>query len=1176
MRKRKVLKKTAALVLATQLTLSLMLAAGASADPSSPAPIVGTPYNAQMAYDVTVPHVIIHQAYGAGLTTDTGVAVSHGFIELFNPTNVDVDLSGWSLHYADRGSNEQTGPTLGWNKLDLTGTIKANSSYLVKGNATGATNPKLDLTNKGDQVWPNRFINNKGMKVVLMSNQNALSDTADVNPFVSRPSGYVDMLGTASNDNGSTIDGYETAYPTGTTEGTSKKRAVRRDKFTDSDNNKSDFRQIDYDAATANELATYGPRAGSDGAWAVQPAPLALETNSLPVAYLDQAYTATITASGGTAPYTYQATGLPQGLSLSADGVVSGTPVSLTSGVQVNITVTDSANPAAQASRAFTLVIQANRPAVEDSFSLTKIGEYSVGTTNADGGVAEIVKYNKDNGKFYLVNGATTPPSLDIVSLGNASGTLVKERSVLVKSMAETGGFVFGDLTSVDVNTVNKRVYVSIQEADPLKRGKILELDYDGNLVRQFQSGVQPDMIKSTSDGRYVLTADEAEPRLGAEDAPGSVTIVDTVSGTSVQVYFDNGNVIDDAVHIRGAADPTDELIKSKGSKQDAYYDLEPEYIALSGDQRTAYVAMQENNAIAEINLTTKTVTSVKGLGVKDFSQAVNALDLKKDDLILQENAPFYGVYMPDGLASHTIGGQTYLFTANEGDATEWPGRTNATEIGDVKAALNPSSAAYAFLNGTTAYDKVEVMSDWGNDGIYMYGGRSFSIWNADTMAQVYDSGSDFEVITGQRVPEYYNTSNSKIARDDRSTKKGPEPEDVKTGVVGSKVFAFVGLERIGGIMTYDVTNPQAPLFANYTNTRVFENSEGKVNLDTDTGPEGLEFIPASSSPTGRPLLLVAYEVGGKVGVYELDVTKVTLDRATLAMTAGVSSTRISATVEPMGEGASTVVWSSSNEAVARVDASGNVQAISAGTAVITAISADGYGSDEVEVTVYPYVAPIPTPTPSPTPSPAPTATPAPTPTPGPTATPTPAPTGQPDAPSFKDAETHWAANDIQKLASSGIMEGMPNGSFQPDKKMSRAQYAAVLYRLLGLKGESVESSFSDVSPDAWYAPYVAALSSNGLVTGLPNGTFAPDQELTREEAFVLLYRALKDQLPQAGGTTATAVFRDSEKVSDWAKEAVQALAEAGIVQGTPNGNVNPKAFITRAEIAKIVAQFVQ
>lgn len=620
------------------------------------------------------------------------------------------------------------------------------------------------------------------------------------------------------------------------------------------------------------------------------------------------------------------------------------------------------------------LVIKPASAEFNDTLNISKIGEYSVGLSNKDGGVAEIVKFNKDNGKFYLVNGSGNPPSLDIVSLGSGNGNLNKEKTIAVQQLAETEGFLYGDLTSVDINTTTKRVSVTVQEADALKSGKILVLDYDGNLLASYMAGVQPDMIKSTSDGKYILTADEAEPRSGTTDPKGSVTIVNTETNTVTQVLFDDPSVIEDGVHIRGLADPADGKIKTSGTKADAIFDFEPEYITLSEDNKTAYVSLQENNAIAIIDIATGKVTAVKALGFKDYNDVRNSLDLVKDGAIKLENVPFKGMYMPDGIASHTINGQTYLFTANEGDVTEWPNRTNGSTIGALKGSLDPASAAAIFLSGKTAYDGVEVASDMGNDSIYMYGGRSFSVWNADTMEQVYDSGNDFETITAARLPAYFNTSNSKTALDDRSGKKGPEPEDIKTGKVGNKVLAFVGLERIGGFMTYDVTDPANATFANYTNTREFKDGQGKDNLDTDTGPEGLEFIPADISPTGMPLLLVAYEVGGKVGVYQLNVTKVTVDKKALSMKVGDASSKLNAVARPAAGSASSVIWSSSNAAVAKVDGNGNVTAVSAGSAVITAVSADGYGLAETIVTVLPAstgtgpdtgtVVPTPTPTP--------------------------------------------------------------------------------------------------------------------------------------------------------------------------------------------------------------------
>lgn len=507
-----------------------------------------------------------------------------------------------------------------------------------------------------------------------------------------------------------------------------------------------------------------------------------------------------------------------------------------------------------------------------DKLTVTKIAGYSTGATpNADGGIAEIVQYNSDNHSFYVVNGSTTPASLEIVSLpssgyGTTPLALTKSASVNIEALlaAKVPGFTYGDLTSVAIDTTKDRVYAAIQEAAFDKAGLIVALDYDGGFLTSYAAGVQPDMVTVAPGGRYVISADEGEPRDGvvANDPAGTVTVVDTDANTVSHVGFADTSKIDDVAHIRGVErDPSTNLMVAR-TKAAAVTDFEPEYVTVQGSR--AYVTLQENNAIATVDLPSASLVSVKGLGAKDVRTAGNEADLLRDGKIDIDNYAAKMLYMPDGISSYSVGGKTYLFTANEGDVAEYI--DNSVTVDQIAPYLTDADAK-TFWAGVTS-NPGDVAADISDLSVpYFYGARSFSVWNTEG-TQVFDSGSDIEKITAERLPSYFNISNDKYKTSDfdkRSGKKGPEPENVEIGTIGDKTFAFVGLERIGGVVTYDVTDPTKPSFVSYINTREFVSS-----LGGDNSPEGLDFIPAQQSPTGKALLLASFEVGGTVAVYEI------------------------------------------------------------------------------------------------------------------------------------------------------------------------------------------------------------------------------------------------------------------------------------------------------------------
>ena len=488
----------------------------------------------------------------------------------------------------------------------------------------------------------------------------------------------------------------------------------------------------------------------------------------------------------------------------------------------------------------FTLVKAESKSFIE------KVASFSTGSSSEDGGAAEIVKYNKDNNKFYVINGIMS--QIHIVTLYNASGTLNEDSIINVKSFVEKDGFVYGDITSISINNERKEIAVSVQEQDYTKDGKIVIVDYDGNLKAIYECGVQPDMITYTPDSKYILTANEGEPREGVGegivDPQGSVTIVNLESGDSKLATFKKFDDKRDELL-------NDNVILMKDAKPSV--DLEPEYITVDSSSNKAYISLQEANSIATLDIESGEFVSVKGLGFKDHSQEGNEIDVVKDKNInIKKEENIYGVYMPDGITLYEVNGKSYILTANEGDAREF-GDFNAVK--EIK------------IDGK----KVEVLDNSKFDGLeedknYVLGGRSFSVWDADTMELVYDSGSDFEKITAEVYPDYFNSTNKSVEIDNRSGKKGPEPEEVRVGVVGDKIYAFVGLERIGGVMAYDITDPNNISFKEYINTRDFSS-----DMAGDVAPEGMDFIAAEDSQTGYPLLLVACEVSGTVAVMQIN-----------------------------------------------------------------------------------------------------------------------------------------------------------------------------------------------------------------------------------------------------------------------------------------------------------------
>ncbi|QGS69584.1 hypothetical protein CV093_18775 [Oceanobacillus sp. 143] len=399
-------------------------------------------------------------------------------------------------------------------------------------------------------------------------------------------------------------------------------------------------------------------------------------------------------------------------------------------------------------------------------------------------------------------------------------------------------------------------------------------------------------MVTFTPDGKKAIVANEGEPRatvnedtkeVTTHDPEGSISIIDAKDFKVESLKFTE-DMLDDKVRY-----------SKTGETGTVLQQLEPEYVTVSEDSKTAYVSLQENNAIATIDLTANKIVDVKGLGVIDHSVAGNEMDANPNGKIEIEKQPILTFHMPDAIDTFTLGDKTYIITPNEGDARAYEdgnfsyGEYNEdgegyTEEKKLKKLIEKNKVnlkASKYANYTQAeLDKFDLdslaeykltiengLNEKGEvEAIYGYGGRSFSIFDAETMEQVYDSGSEFEEIIAEAAPKHFNTNNDELEFDGRSNAKGAEPETAVTGVIGETTYAFIALERFSGIMIYDVSNPEEPQFVDLISSRDFSE-----DVKGDVSPEGLQFIPAGDSPTGKALLAATHEVSGTVAVYELE-----------------------------------------------------------------------------------------------------------------------------------------------------------------------------------------------------------------------------------------------------------------------------------------------------------------
>jgi len=508
------------------------------------------------------------------------------------------------------------------------------------------------------------------------------------------------------------------------------------------------------------------------------------------------------------------------------------------------------------------------------NFAANQAGGFSAG---------EIVSFDKNTDRLYVTSSGSNVYGINVFDISNPSTPSQFGSRI---DFSTTFGLASDmlSLTSVAIDPLSRfGVATLVPTANTTTLGRIGYFSLiTGSIFGTAAVGYHPDSVTFSADGSKIVVSNEAEfnPASGT-NANGSISIIDVsgINGGNLGTLpsagvttkdFGAGN-LDTGVSIASLRNSNLAALGLTGSFNQtvpvfntaAPEAMEPEYATISGNK--VFVSLQDNNAIAEYDLTSNLWTKVTNLG--SIVQTIDATDTGSSINITKN---VRGLFMPDTIGSYVVGGTTYVITANEGDARG--DDRDVSRFGDISGndSLNPlidTDAPSNFLltgSGERANSELgrlnisridgDTDADGKIDDPTMIGTRSFSVWASGTggLTRVYDSGSFFET--------YIATNDASGWVDSRSDDKGPEPEGLTLGTIAGKEYLFISMERTNSIFMFDVSIPTAPVFFDYIRI-----SSGSI----PQRPEGMTFISAADSPTGVSLLVVGFEGDGNSATNE-------------------------------------------------------------------------------------------------------------------------------------------------------------------------------------------------------------------------------------------------------------------------------------------------------------------
>ena len=525
-------------------------------------------------------------------------------------------------------------------------------------------------------------------------------------------------------------------------------------------------------------------------------------------------------------------------------------------------------------------------PAQADEATM-KITEISSITSGDGEGSAEIATYHAGSKRIFATNGVKN--TIDIFDISDVANP----KKVGSVELSPYGNDVTSVAAGKDVvvAVVNVSDKFSATGVPTTTNGKIVVFDTAGKVLSSPDVlGVLPDSVSFAPNGTTALVAIEAQPVCAkddpataakedadytkASDPVGGVTVVDLSDPTAPVLKFagfDQFTVSE--MRAKGIAVSS---VVNNVSK-----DFEPEF-ATAIDNNYAYVTIQEANAIGKLNIQTATFESITRAFESNVSKVARDTSDRDSGAGPRTYANVVGASQPDAIAGFKMGSGNYFITANEGDAREYTCLNDDLRASALK--VDPRRFAdWKTLSGSAALGRAKVNPNNGDrdgdgdiDTIPLRGSNSMTmyrnglaIWDsADLLDQIQTAAFGVANINGSHSLSSDKATMNYVGQD-RSDDKGSEPEGVAVGMVGDRRIAVLGLERMSALAVFDITQPRVPVFIEWLQMLPTKATPAK---DVKYwSPEGIVFVPADKSPSGKALIITSYELSGSLSIHQIE-----------------------------------------------------------------------------------------------------------------------------------------------------------------------------------------------------------------------------------------------------------------------------------------------------------------